>query len=79
VVDLVIADLGMFSIDRKGGAGMSLIELADGVSADEVRAKTAAGFKASLVSMPAAADSRTCALSYRGAAGTSCFQQSAPT
>jgi hypothetical protein len=74
VVDLVIADLGMFSIDRKGGAGMSLIELADGV-----RAKTAAGFKASLVSMPAAADSRTCALSYRGAAGTSCFQQSAPT
>jgi 3-oxoacid CoA-transferase subunit B len=53
----------MFSIDRKGGAGMSLIELAAGVSADEVRAKTAAGFKASLVSMPAAADSRTCALS----------------
>ena len=56
MVDLVIADLGMFSIDRKGGAGMSLIELADGVSVDEVRAKTEAEFKVALGSMPAAAE-----------------------
>ena len=33
VVDLVITDLGVFAIDKKGGAGMTLIELAPGVSA----------------------------------------------
>ena len=32
VVDLVITDLGVFSIDKKGGSGMTLIELADGVT-----------------------------------------------
>ena len=32
VVDLVITDLGVFAIDKKGGAGMTLIELADGVT-----------------------------------------------
>src|SRR3982075_1385631 len=34
VVDLVITDLGVFNIDRAGG-GMTLIELAPGVSLDE--------------------------------------------
>ena len=32
VVDLVITDLGVFAIDKKGGSGMTLIELADGVT-----------------------------------------------
>ena len=32
VVDLVITDLGVFAIDKKGGTGMTLIELADGVT-----------------------------------------------
>jgi 3-oxoacid CoA-transferase subunit B len=48
VVDLVITDLGVFSIDKKGGSGMSLIELADGVTVDEIRAKTQAEFKVAL-------------------------------
>jgi 3-oxoacid CoA-transferase subunit B len=43
VVDLVITDLGVFSIDKKGG-GMVLIELADGVTLDEIKAKTEATF-----------------------------------
>ena len=45
VVDLVITDLGVFSIDKKGGTGMTLIELADGVTVDEIKAKTQAEFK----------------------------------
>jgi 3-oxoacid CoA-transferase subunit B len=42
-VDMVITDLAVFSIDRKAG-GMRLIELAPGVSLDEVEAKTQARF-----------------------------------
>jgi 3-oxoacid CoA-transferase subunit B len=48
VVDLVITDLGVFFIDKKGGAGMTLIELADGVTVDEIKAKTQADFKVAL-------------------------------
>jgi 3-oxoacid CoA-transferase subunit B len=48
VVDLVITDLGVFSIDKKGGSGMTLIELADGVTVDEIKAKTQAAFKVDL-------------------------------
>ena len=44
VVDLVITDLGVFTIDKKGSGGMVLIERADGVSVDEIRAKTQAAF-----------------------------------
>ncbi len=44
VVDLVITDLGVFTIDKKGQGGMVLIEKADGVSVDEIRAKTQAHF-----------------------------------
>src|SRR3569832_2838912 len=43
VVDMVITDLGVFSIDRKKG-GMTLIELADGGSLDEITQKTEAKF-----------------------------------
>ncbi|MGH6830476.1 MAG: 3-oxoacid CoA-transferase subunit B [Methylocella sp.] len=38
VIDLVITDLAVFSIDTAGGTGMTLIELADGVTLDEVKA-----------------------------------------
>ena len=48
VVDLVITDLGVFSIDKAGSGGMTLIELADGVSEDEIRAQTEAAFKVAL-------------------------------
>ena len=44
VVDLVITDLGVFSIDKHGDRGMTLIERADGVSVDEIRSKTEAAF-----------------------------------
>ena len=45
VVDMVITDLGVFSIDKEGDGGMTLIELADGVTVDEIKAKTEAAFK----------------------------------
>jgi 3-oxoacid CoA-transferase subunit B len=44
VVDMVITDLGVFTIDRKG-SGMTLIELAPGVSLDEITKSTEAKFK----------------------------------
>ena len=47
VVDMVVTDLAVFSINRKKG-GMTLIELADGVGLDEVKAKTVAKFKIAL-------------------------------
>jgi 3-oxoacid CoA-transferase subunit B len=48
VVDLVITDLGVFEIDKKGAGGMTLIELADGVTEDEIRRKTEADFTVAL-------------------------------
>jgi 3-oxoacid CoA-transferase B subunit len=45
VVDLVITDLAVFDLDRAGG-GLKLIELAPGVTLDEIRAKTEANFDA---------------------------------
>ncbi len=45
VVDLVITDLAVFSIDKKGDGGMILLECAAGVSIDELKAKTEASFK----------------------------------
>ncbi len=43
VVDLVITDLGVFDVDKEQG-GLRLIDLAPGVTLDEVRAKTEAAF-----------------------------------
>src|SRR5215813_4535488 len=42
VVDMVISELGVFSIDKHGPGGVTLKELADGVTVDEVKAKTKA-------------------------------------
>jgi 3-oxoacid CoA-transferase subunit B len=44
-VDMVITDLCVFGVDRKGG-GMKLVELAPGVTLDEVKSKTEAAFDA---------------------------------
>ena len=44
VVDMVITDLGVFTIDKEGSGGMVLIELADGVTLEEITAKTGATF-----------------------------------
>ncbi len=53
VVDMLITDLAVFTIDRKkaraGEKGsVALIELAPGVTAEEVRAKTAADYETAL-------------------------------
>ncbi len=47
VVDLLITDLAVFEIDRRGG-GVKLTELADGVTLDELRACTEASFTVAL-------------------------------
>jgi 3-oxoacid CoA-transferase subunit B len=44
VVDMVITDLGVFSIDKKGGAGMTLVEVAPGATLEEIRSKTQASY-----------------------------------
>jgi 3-oxoacid CoA-transferase subunit B len=44
VVDMVITDLGVFTLDRHGG-GLTLIELAPDVTLDDLKAKTDASFK----------------------------------
>jgi 3-oxoacid CoA-transferase subunit B len=54
VVDMVVTDLGVFSIDRRGDAGMALIELAPGVTLDEIKAKTQAEFRVALEQSAAA-------------------------
>ena len=48
VVDMVITDLGVFTIDKRGEGGMMLVELASGVSEDEIRAKTEAKYRVAL-------------------------------
>jgi 3-oxoacid CoA-transferase subunit B len=45
VVDMVITDLGVFAIDKKGDGGMTLVECARGVTEAEIRAKTEADFR----------------------------------
>jgi 3-oxoacid CoA-transferase subunit B len=41
---MVITDLGVFTMEKKNPKGMKLIEIAPGVSVDEIRAKTEADF-----------------------------------
>ena len=46
VVDMMVTELAVFTIDRRGDAGMRLVELAPEVTLEELRAKTAADFHA---------------------------------
>jgi 3-oxoacid CoA-transferase subunit B len=46
-VDMIISDLAVFTLDR-GKRGLKLIELAPGVTLDEVKAKTEASFTSAL-------------------------------
>ncbi|NTF34514.1 3-oxoacid CoA-transferase subunit B [Rhizobium skierniewicense] len=48
VTDLLITDLGVFTLARQGHPKATLIELADGVSIDEIRSKTDAAFDIAL-------------------------------
>jgi 3-oxoacid CoA-transferase B subunit len=45
VVDRVITDLGVFDIDKKGEGPVRIVDLAPGVTLDEVRAKTEAALE----------------------------------
>ncbi|EGY01524.1 Succinyl-CoA:3-ketoacid-coenzyme A transferase subunit B [Nitrospirillum viridazoti Y2] len=45
VVDMIITDLGVFQVDKEGGSGLILAEVAPGVTVDEIRQKTEAEFK----------------------------------
>lgn len=44
VADLVITDLGVFEIQKRGPVCMTLIELAEDVTVEEIKAKTGADF-----------------------------------
>jgi 3-oxoacid CoA-transferase subunit B len=44
----VITDLGAFEVDTMGNDGMVLIEMASGVTLDEITAKTQAKFRVGL-------------------------------
>jgi 3-oxoacid CoA-transferase subunit B len=46
VVDLIITDLGVMECDNKRG-GLTLIELAPGITMDEIRARTGTSFRVS--------------------------------
>src|SRR5262245_20089238 len=48
VVDMVVTDLGVLSIDKHGKDGMALIALADGVTLDQITATTEANFRVAL-------------------------------
>ncbi|WP_207484629.1 CoA transferase subunit B [Arenibaculum pallidiluteum] len=45
VVDMVITDLAVFTIDKHKGGDLTLVELAPGVTVDEIRQKTEPDFK----------------------------------
>ncbi|MFV3074891.1 3-oxoacid CoA-transferase subunit B [Niveispirillum fermenti] len=45
VVDMVITDLGVFTIDKDGDGGMALIELAPGITVEQITAATGAAFR----------------------------------
>ena len=47
-VHTIVTDLAVFTIDKHGKDGMALIELADGVTLDEVKSKTEAEFRVAL-------------------------------
>jgi 3-oxoacid CoA-transferase subunit B len=44
VVDVVITDLGVFAIDKKGG-GMELVEMAPEMSVAEIKRQTEGAFR----------------------------------
>ena len=48
VVDLVVTDLGVFTIARTGAPEMVLVEIAEGVTLEEIKAKTRADFRIGL-------------------------------
>lgn len=52
VVDRIITDMCVFDVDKKGGTGLTLIEIAPGITVDDVRKATACDFKLAAESIP---------------------------
>mmetsp|Transcript_7727 Transcript_7727/g.11397 ORF Transcript_7727/g.11397 Transcript_7727/m.11397 type:complete len:508 (-) Transcript_7727:168-1691(-) len=52
VVDRIITDLCVFDCDKEGGGGLTLVEIAPGVTVEEIRAKTACDFKIASEPLP---------------------------
>jgi len=48
VVDVVITELGVFEMARRGAEQMTLVEIAPDVTAEEIRAKTEAEYAVAL-------------------------------
>jgi 3-oxoacid CoA-transferase subunit B len=44
VVDLLITDLGVFEIDKAGDGGMTLVEMAEGVTLEQIAENTEATY-----------------------------------
>jgi 3-oxoacid CoA-transferase len=49
VVDMIITELAVFDVDHKSHdlSGLMLLEIAEGISVEEIRSKTGASFKVS--------------------------------
>ena len=45
VVDLVVTDLGVFEIDKAGDGGMTLVELAEGATLEQIAENTEAAYR----------------------------------
>ena len=52
VVDRIITDLCVFDCDKEDGGGLILVEIAPGVTVEEIRAKTACDFKVASEPLP---------------------------
>jgi acyl CoA:acetate/3-ketoacid CoA transferase beta subunit len=45
VVDLIITDMAVFQVDKRNGTGLTLIEIAPGITLDDVRKATGCSFR----------------------------------
>jgi len=52
VVDRIITDMAVFDCDKRGGTGLTLCEIAPGISVDDVRAATGCSFRVASDSLP---------------------------
>jgi acyl CoA:acetate/3-ketoacid CoA transferase beta subunit len=52
VVDRIITDMGVFDCDKKGGSGLTMIEIAPGITVDDVRKVTGCDFKVASDTLP---------------------------
>lgn len=47
VIDMIITELAVFHVDRRGGGGLTLLEHAAHVTVEDIRKKTGASFRVS--------------------------------